>query len=296
MVDEFGAGSAHEAEEDENYFISMTDMMVGVLFIFIILLMVFALNFRSQTDVTADQIKRLQQAEVTADDVSSRLRALQRTINDDVGAIRNEESVRSQLLQKIKDQLVQNHLVVDVDDANGVLHLRDAAISFAPNIYELNAIDQQNVDKIAEVLDSILPSYLTTSADRASHLETVFIEGHTDETGIRDRNWDLSTQRAVRTYLGLAKAQPSLLDLRNSAGSPVFSVSGYADTRPVPNSQVTDYDTQRRIDLRFVMDVDNQKQLDDMKNLTDQMEGELSTLRQAVDSARRPSIGTGNGG
>jgi len=26
-------------EEDENYFISMTDMMVGVLFIFIILLM-----------------------------------------------------------------------------------------------------------------------------------------------------------------------------------------------------------------------------------------------------------------
>ena len=31
-------------EEDENYFVSMTDMMVGILFIFIIMLMVFALT------------------------------------------------------------------------------------------------------------------------------------------------------------------------------------------------------------------------------------------------------------
>ena len=33
-------------EGGENYFVSMTDMMVGMLFLFIILLMVFALNYR----------------------------------------------------------------------------------------------------------------------------------------------------------------------------------------------------------------------------------------------------------
>src|SRR5215471_10412336 len=38
--------------EGENYFVSMTDMMVGMLFVFIILLMSFALLFRQQTDVT----------------------------------------------------------------------------------------------------------------------------------------------------------------------------------------------------------------------------------------------------
>ena len=37
-------------EESENYFISMTDMMVGMLFIFLIMLMVFALNYRIGDD------------------------------------------------------------------------------------------------------------------------------------------------------------------------------------------------------------------------------------------------------
>ena len=36
----------HTVEEDESYFISMTDLMVGLLFIFIIMLMVFALQYR----------------------------------------------------------------------------------------------------------------------------------------------------------------------------------------------------------------------------------------------------------
>lgn len=294
MIDEFGSAPA-VVEEDENYFISMTDMMVGVLFIFIILLMVFALNFRSQTDTTTDQIKRLQQAESTADLVTAKLNALQRTIDDDVTAIRTAENVRSKLLHQIEAQLAQQHLVVDVDDANGVLHLRDAAISFDPNVYELNAVDELNVGKIAQVLADVLPEYLTTSTGRAAYLETVFIEGHTDQTGVRDRNWDLSTERAVRTYIGLTKAQPSLLDLLNRAGSQVFSVSGYADTRPVPGTLVTDYDKQRRIDLRFVMDVDNHQRLDEMKRLTDQMKRELSDLREAVDNARLPSTGGRNG-
>jgi hypothetical protein len=41
-----------EAEEDENYFVSMTDMMVGMLFLFIIMLMMFALNFKKSDDAS----------------------------------------------------------------------------------------------------------------------------------------------------------------------------------------------------------------------------------------------------
>jgi chemotaxis protein MotB len=36
----------HTVEEEESYFVSMTDLMVGLLFIFIIMLMVFALQYR----------------------------------------------------------------------------------------------------------------------------------------------------------------------------------------------------------------------------------------------------------
>jgi hypothetical protein len=41
--------SATGSEEGENYFVSMTDMMVGVLFIFILMLMAFALGIMHLT-------------------------------------------------------------------------------------------------------------------------------------------------------------------------------------------------------------------------------------------------------
>ncbi|MFT3997365.1 MAG: hypothetical protein QM667_08155 [Asticcacaulis sp.] len=40
---------ADELEEGESYYVSMTDLMVGVLFIFIIMLAYFALHFRDTT-------------------------------------------------------------------------------------------------------------------------------------------------------------------------------------------------------------------------------------------------------
>jgi chemotaxis protein MotB len=41
-------GRGHE-ELEEGYFVSMTDMMVGLLFLFIIMLMLFALKYQEAT-------------------------------------------------------------------------------------------------------------------------------------------------------------------------------------------------------------------------------------------------------
>jgi hypothetical protein len=61
--------SASESEEGENYFVSMTDMMVGVLFIFIIMLMIFALDFRTKTDVQDNAIDVARQVARKLDDL-----------------------------------------------------------------------------------------------------------------------------------------------------------------------------------------------------------------------------------
>jgi hypothetical protein len=42
-------GRTVDVEEGESYYVSMTDMMVGVIFIFIIMLSYFAFEFRSTT-------------------------------------------------------------------------------------------------------------------------------------------------------------------------------------------------------------------------------------------------------
>jgi hypothetical protein len=48
--------------EGENYLVFMTDMMVGLLFIFIIMLMTFALSYRQREDVSQDDITKLRKA------------------------------------------------------------------------------------------------------------------------------------------------------------------------------------------------------------------------------------------
>ena len=82
MID---ATDDHE-EASENYFVSMTDMMVGMLFVFIIMLMVFAVNYRTGDDDSKrikDCLTRLlvKNAELSAD-----IDAKVKKIQDDVKA------------------------------------------------------------------------------------------------------------------------------------------------------------------------------------------------------------------
>lgn len=285
MMDNGYAVAENHAEEDENYFVSMTDMMVGILFIFIILLMVFALNFRQQTDVSEDQIKRLQEAAQQADVVADRLQTLQSEVRDEIAAINQSDLVRSELLQEIKGRLATEGLEVQVDEANGVLRLAENAVRFPVDSAELTAIASSNVAKIAQVLGEVLPSYTAGGDNRAALVETVFIEGHTDVTGDDERNWRLSTERAVNTYRLITQTQPALRELRNGSGNEVLSVSGYSSTRGVPDVSRTAYDVHRRIDLRFVMDVDNRHRLDQVLKLTSDMELRLRELQESVERA-----------
>lgn len=55
--------ATHHAEQDESYFVSMTDLMVGMLFVFIILLMAFALNLKEQETQLKEQETKLTQTD-----------------------------------------------------------------------------------------------------------------------------------------------------------------------------------------------------------------------------------------
>ncbi|MDR6632307.1 flagellar motor protein MotB [Phyllobacterium sp. 1468] len=294
FIHETGSGPDHHAEEDENYFISMTDMMVGILFIFIIMLMVFALNFKQQTDVSVEQIERLEQARRQAEIVADKLDALKEEVRLELQQIDKSDQVRSALLQEIRTRLAAQGLDVEIDLANGVLRLTEDAVRFPTSSPILNDLASANVRKIALVLREVLPSFASCAVKEAScsrdpkatSVETVFIEGHTDVTGADEANWQLSTQRAVNTYRLMTEAQPLLRSLTNRAARQIVSVSGYSSTRPVIDEKNSvAYDTNRRIDLRFVMEVDDGKRLREVLELTNKMEGQLKNLRSAIDAA-----------
>src|SRR3546814_5649927 len=88
-----GAVRRRPPEEGESYFMSMTDMMVGLLLIFIILLAYFALNLQSKTE------------ELT-------------------GANRTRAEILNDLQQSLKDKGLQ----VEIDTKTGVMRHPDAAL------------------------------------------------------------------------------------------------------------------------------------------------------------------------
>jgi chemotaxis protein MotB len=297
MIIESEAPDAH-VEEDENYFVSMTDMMVGILFIFVIMLMIFALNFREQTDESQEKIEQLRRVNEVADQVRRRLDELRRDVHNELAAMDETNRARSLLLQDIRRQLQEQGLEVQIDEANGVLRLTEAAIRFKSDSSALADQERRNVGIVARVLANVLPAYayadcLPTDAapcpapTRGAAIETVFIEGHTDVTGRDERNWQLSTERAVNTYRVLEADAPGLRALRNRSGREILSVSGYSSTRPIADGGgVEDHDVNRRIDLRFVMEVDPKKRLQDILVLTDDMQGQLVRLQEAVEQAQ----------
>jgi flagellar motor protein MotB len=276
------AHAGDEAGEGENYFVSMTDMMVGVLFVFIIMLMAFALNFQQQTDRQEENIN-------VAKEVAEKLDQLENQVRSRIDEIREAAALRSRLLRDLREALIAEGLVVEIDEANGVLRLTEAAVQFPSNGSSLDSTAKTNVGKIARVLARVLPTYSVCSEGQVSPcrrstqsaVETVFIEGHTDQSGTDDRNWSLSTERAVNTYRELTAVSQDLRTLRNRRAEEILSVSGYSSTRQVDvDRSPTAYQKNRRIDLRFVMEVDSGAGLQEIRTLVDGMRQEIEKLRR----------------
>jgi flagellar motor protein MotB len=282
------SGGAQDHGEGENYFVSMTDMMVGMLFIFIILLMSFALLFRQQTDATkATQTSKIEHA----NDIEGRLQELEKKITQQIDRVREATLLRQKLLQDIDAQLRRENLMVQVDESNGVLRLTEDTIRFQQNDANLNERARQNVGKIARVLARVLPAYVSCARGRPgaacpnqtnASVETVFIEGHTDTTGSDDQNWALSAQRAANTYRELTAVSRELRQIHNRSNQEILSISGYSSTRPIdPANNPAAWEKNRRIDLRFVMDTDVTAGLEQIQGLLGTMRSAIGELKEA---------------
>jgi chemotaxis protein MotB len=227
-----GVRRRRSVEEEESYFVSMADMMVGLLFVFIILLLYFALQFRQSTH-----------------DIS------------------NADDSRTKILTRLDGALRARGLQVSIDPAAGVLRLPEE-ILFDVGQSRLNANGQKAVAILGSTLASTLPCYTyprpASCPPGRVRIDSIFIEGHTDSDpltgrGLMQDNLDLSVLRATNTYRALLAATPGLGGMRNRpAGQglpqPILSVSGYGADRPIAQGDTPDAKRRnRRIDLRFLM-------------------------------------------
>jgi flagellar motor protein MotB len=223
--------STPAAEEENPYWLSFSDMMAGLLAIFLLVLASLLIQFK----------KNIELQEHTTDQVERALRSLVEV-----------EDLRQRILQDIQNQLRPQGIFVEIDGP--MLVIPNRQIAFERGEATLSLEGERILRRIGEATASALQRH-----DGYAHLDTIFVEGHTDSRQMTDEdgmgNWRLSANRAVAVlhFWQEATETRELFQRKNAAGEPLLSVSGYADTRRARPEERTaaDYEANRRINLRF---------------------------------------------
>ena len=199
---------------EDSFVVCISDLMAGLLSIFILTLIYYIISFSQATDQLTENDKQ-----------------------------------REIILVQMQNELKNRGIEVNIDIDHGVLRLPEG-ILFDVGQAEIKEKGIQVLGIIGPVLLSVL--------DNNKGVETIFVEGHTDSSPIKTSqfpsNWELSAQRAINTWNALVSSEAKLAKLQNAKKQPLFSCSGYAETRPV---KVEDNEKakqeNRRIDFRFSM-------------------------------------------
>ena len=243
------SSSAVGSEEvGEGYFASVSDLMVGVLFVFLLMLTVFALNFRDaeqaqtverekyeqalrdldqQTRKAKDEAEKARAAQEEAErqeasarrqaEENQRLQDLLRRVRAQIQQVIDDRTAaRALLLASLKQALHERQIEVAIDPASGVLRL-SGDLLFPSSSASLSPRARLTVQTLAEVMAKNLPCYAGNGpaegcAKAETVLETVLVEGHTDRQGFKDLDAAGSQDRNDR--LSADRALAVFLEMR----------------------------------------------------------------------------------
>lgn len=263
-------------------------MVVSFLFVILILLAFFAIQFKpgdvvpqSQYEVVVNENLRLKdKVEYLEERIRMLIAEIQRlrqnqSINKKLSDyLRNIAQERRFILTAIEEHVErETGLRVTVDNENGIIRFRgDDLFGSARWRVQNGSVADEVAAAIAGAFNDVLPCYTVgtrsefdEACNRASAIiEAIQIEGHTDDDavsasltdaeGIID-NLDLSARRGAEMFRAILRHDNGrMLDYLNIRGQPVLSFSGYGDMRPLePHDDRGSDRINRRIDLRFIL-------------------------------------------
>lgn len=207
-----------------------------------------------QARLAASQAKLHEQQDVIAD--SSRQLDSLRARLQNIAVLR--VGVLTKLKQAIAAQLdprlPNGTQIVTIGD-NGNIVINESLV-FEYNSYAIKAEGKPLLDTLAKALGHVLED-----DDVRANIDTIVIQGHTDERGSASFNADLSAKRATAVLNYIFEANKSLAE---SYGG-YFAASAYSKFRPInPDKTETAYQQNRRIEISVVPKDDNvRKVIDD---------------------------------
>ena len=188
--------------------------------------------------------------------------------------LEDTSAARETLLERMADSIRQRlpGIQVTVDTTDGVIRFRADKL-FPRGTWRIRpgSPAERVSHAVGDALADTLPCYTlspsleteVSCAGAVAAIETIQIEGHTDDVGLsvelqereqmRD-NYDLSARRGAETLRVMTRARPELRHFLNLRGQPVLSFAGYGETRPINPGDTDEARAQnRRIDIRFIL-------------------------------------------
>lgn len=203
-------------DTENPYWLSFSDAMSGLLIIFILASLSLILQLQNKIDAETKTRKEVKQE-----------------------------------LKNIQTKLASAGIHVEVDD--NIIRIPTDEIHFETNE---DKIPKDKINNV-KVIGIHIFNYVSANKDK---IDTVFIEGHTDfrQTNRKNGNWGLSADRAIAVWKVWQDniCEDCKFETLKNEDEPIFSVSGYGDTRPVEGTKSSineeDLKKNRRIDVRFV--------------------------------------------
>lgn len=271
-----GRQNKDHQESGHGFWISISDLMAGLIFIFLIILVVFSIQYKEEQNAFIEAKRELQSPAKT----------------------------RSQILNDLKAILKADGLEVETLPEEGILRITEKTLTFPPARAVPIKDTLENLGSIAKALTMVLPCHssekesgkdsenvmanqnskdvaLNEAAEKQElplwcqtrlssneyqckknfkgTIETVMIEGHTDSTTVNPGagyldNLSLSAARATTILRLLKKCDSRLGALYNKKQQPLIGASGYSFLRPIITNDTRD-PRNRRIDIRLMMDL-----------------------------------------
>lgn len=228
----------------------------------------------------ADLLNQVKELEQSLADVREERDRLKTQLFEMVGPdslaayLEDASEAREALLERLAEQIRRRlpGIQVSVDTTDGVIRFRADEL-FPTGTWRIppGSLAERVSHAVGDALAETLPCYtLSPRLDTevscegtVAAIETIQIEGHTDDVGLsvelqereqmRD-NYDLSARRGAETLRVMTRGRPELRLFLNLQRQPVLSFAGYGETRPINQGDTDEARAQnRRIDIRFIL-------------------------------------------
>ena len=230
-------------------------------------------KLKTQDEQLAEQAQKLKEQEAALAQQQVDLDEKTQLISTQQAKIDNIIGVKAEVVESLQQEFSKNNLNVNIDSQTGALTL-DASVLFAYDDAELT-------EEGKTALRSVLPIYCKVLLEDSykSYLAEIIIDGYTDTDGDYAYNLELSQRRslAVAQYLleiqGEFLTSDQTIDLQD-----YLTVNGHSMANPILDADGNvDKDASRRVEVKFRLKDDE---------MIDELSSIMTTDQASSDNAQ----------